>query len=75
MKSVSDLSRLRRGAVIAETFGIWAAKKLVMPSKHLMPAVSVGLVISTIALTFIGSGFIPCGVTMVPRYLTSFIRY
>ena len=57
---------------MVETFGMWAAKKLVMPSKHLIPALSVGLAISTIALTFIGSGLIPCGVTMVPRYLTSF---
>ena len=70
---MSDLSKLCSGAVIVETFGIWAAKKLVMPNKRLIPALSVGLVISTIAFTFIGSGLIPCGVTMVPRYLTSFI--
>ena len=72
MKSVSDLSKLCRGAVMVETFGMCAAKKLIILSRRLMPALSVGLVISTIALTFIGSSLIPSEVTMVPRYLTSF---
>jgi len=40
-----------------------------MPSERLIPALSIGLVISTIALTFIGSTF---GVTIVPRYVSYF---
>ena len=61
MKSLSDLSKLRRGAVMVETFGMCAAKKVIIPSRRLMPALSVGLVISTVALTFIGSGLFLLG--------------
>ena len=47
------------------------AKKLIIPKSCLIPAVSVGVIISIIAFTFVGSGFIPSFVMMVPKYLTS----
>jgi len=53
VKSVSDLSKLCRSAVMVETFGMFAAKKFIIPRKNLIPALPVGLVILTIALTFI----------------------
>ena len=52
--------------------GMWAAKKLIMPSRCLTPALSVGVGIPIIASTFAGSGYIQSGVTMV-RYVFDLI--
>ena len=70
---MSDFSRHRRGAVIVDMFGMCAARKFIIPRRRLIPALSCGGAISSIAFTFDGSGLVPSGVTMVPRYLTYFI--
>ena len=45
-----------------------------MPNRHLTPALSVGVDIQIMASTFPGFSFIPSGVTIFPRYLTSFMH-
>ena len=53
-----------------DIFWMCAARKFINPNRRLIPALSVGEVISTMALTLDGYGLMPSGVTMVRRYLT-----
>ena len=54
--------------------GMWAAKKFIMPSRCQTLALSMGVGIPSIASTFAGSDLIPLGITIVLRYLTSFMH-
>ena len=80
-KITSDFNRHQSGDVILDIFGMYAARKFIISNRRLILALSVGEVISIMALTLDGSGLVssgvtvvPSGVTMVPRYLTSFTR-
>ena len=55
---------------MSDIFGMYAARKLSIPNRRLIPTLSCGGSISTMAFTLDGSGLVPSGVTMVPRYLT-----
>ena len=69
---MSDFSKDQTGVLILDMFGMCAARKFIILSRRLIPALSCGGAISTMAFTLEGSGLVPSGVTMVPRYLTLF---
>ena len=50
--------------------GMCAAKTFIMPISCLTSALSLDVGIHSIASIFAGTGLIPLGVTIVPRYLT-----
>ena len=68
--STFDLRRSQIRAMMIDITGMCAAKTFIMPISCLTSALSLDVGIHSIASIFAGTGLIPLGVTIVPRYLT-----